>query len=395
MRMAAVAMALASLVTVPQQRWAAIQPGRSLCLRQRRRPLCGARLARPPRVRGHERSPRRVRARSRQRQRGVGKPGAGGTASTEDSDHPALSRDGRFLAYEIGDRVALRDRVDGVTTVLATGREPAISGDGRFVAFTSVDGVMLLERSTRTVRNISIDAAGRAIANASTSPSLSGDGRYLAFASRAALTPAAGARDGDTTAGGGVAVSQVYVRDLRQGVTRLVSIGMGGKAADGDSWSPVISADGCALAFVSEATNLVKGDHNRSADVFLLNLVDGAIELVSRNAKGESGNGPSGRPAVSVDGQFVAFQSEASDLAKPEVDINLLWDVFMFDRRDGRVTRLSTDPGSEWMEASGGPAIDASGGVVAFSSRHPMNASDKRNDFDLFVLDGPSSYNRP
>ena len=69
--------------------------------------------------------------------------------------------------------------------------------------------------------------------------------------------------------------------------------------------------------------------------------------------------------------------------------------MFLLDRRMGRVTRLSADPGSEWMEASGGPAVDASGGVVAFSSRHPMNALDQRNDFDLFVLDLASPVYHP
>ena len=48
--------------------------------------------------------------------------------------------------------------------------------------------------------------------------------------------------------------------------------------------------------------------------------------------------------------------------------------------------RLSTTPGSEWMETSGGPAMDGSGTVVAFSSRHPIDPSDTLNDFDLFVL---------
>jgi len=85
--------------------------------------------------------------------------------------------------------------------------------------------------------------------------------------------------------------------------------------------------------------------------------------------------------------EFGRHRREASDLAKPDADVNLLPDVFLFDRRAGRATHLSTDPASEWMEASGGPAIDGSGRIVAFSSRHPINPADKRNDFDLFVLD--------
>jgi hypothetical protein len=87
---------------------------------------------------------------------------------------------------------------------------------------------------------------------------------------------------------------------------------------------------------------------------------------------------------VSSDGRFVAFQSEASDLVAAE-DFNLLWDVFVFDVTTGAITRVSGDPGEVWMEPSGGPSIDGRGTVVAFSSRHPTDASDKKNDFDLYV----------
>jgi len=313
----------------------------------------------------------------------------------EDTDSPALSHDGRFLVYESGDRVVWRDRQKDVTTSLGVGREPAISGDGRFTAYTSPEGVMLFDATTHATRNVSVDAAGRVFPNASSAPTLSGDGRYLAYASTAPLTAAATAMRAESTTGRRRPLSQVYVSDLHNGTTRMASVAMGGKPADNDSWSPAISADGCALAFVSNSTNLVRGDRNRSSDIFLLNLVnfgaggsaEGSIELISRNAKGESGNGGSRRPALSMDGQAVVFQSEASDLVKPDADINLLPDVFLFDRRAGRMSRLSADPASEWMEASGGPTIDASGRIVAFSSRHPINAADKRNDFDLFVLD--------
>ena len=87
---------------------------------------------------------------------------------------------------------------------------------------------------------------------------------------------------------------------------------------------------------------------------------------------------------MSSNGRFVAFQSEASDLVAVE-DFNLLWDVFILDRTTNAITRLSGDLEEAWMEPSSGPSIDASGSVVAFSSRHPTDASDKKNDFDLYV----------
>jgi hypothetical protein len=65
-------------------------------------------------------------------------------------------------------------------------------------------------------------------------------------------------------------------------------------------------------------------------------------------------------------------------------DINLVSDVFRFDCASRTTTRLST-AGQPWMEPSGAPSISGTGSVVAFSSRHPVDANDTQNDFDLFV----------
>ena len=87
----------------------------------------------------------------------------------------------------------------------------------------------------------------------------------------------------------------------------------------------------------------------------------------------------------------LAFESEASNLVcgrrcrLPGRDINLLTDVFVFDRDERSIVRLSSDPHSGWMEPSGSAALDASGRVVVFSSRHPIAQDDTGNDFDLFV----------
>ena len=93
---------------------------------------------------------------------------------------------------------------------------------------------------------------------------------------------------------------------------------------------------------------------------------------------------------MSADGRIVVFQSEASDLVcavrcqAAERDINLVPDIFARDRDSGAIRRISrgTRP---WMEPSVGPGVDGTGTVVAFTSRHPRNAADDTDDFDLFV----------
>jgi hypothetical protein len=302
-----------------------------------------------------------------------------GGPSAADSDHPAISGDGTILVYETCGEVWLRDRREGTTRVIGAGRAPAISRDGRIVAFASsavdpVSGqdanpdanghkedVYLYEVATRRVQRMS---ATPPASDARTTPSVSADGRYIAFASFATLPP---------TGHMPRPRSQVYVRDNLLDTTIRVSEG----------WEPAISGDGRYVAFVSGATNLVAGDRNRSPDVFLADLKAGSFELVSRSARGGSANGMSIAPALSADVRFVAFQSDASDLVcarrcgAADEDIN---------RRDHSMTRLSADAAGGWMEASVGPALDSAGDVIAFSSRHPIDAADVKNDFDLFIV---------
>jgi len=300
-----------------------------------------------------------------------------GAVPQSDSQHPSLSADGRWVTYSVSNNVVLRDRLRGEMKVLSDGRDPSISADSRFVVFTSKapdvlkEDVYLFDREAGFIRRISVDSTGaRPPAGWSGTPSISGDGRLIAFASTASLRPATG----------NPAV-RVYVRDTLANTTNSVAPG----------WRPAISANGRYVAFASAAVNLVPNDRNNLPDVFLADLRNGSIELVSRGTKGGSANGASTNPAVSGDGRFVAFQSEASDMVcasgcpRSLEDINLLWDVFLFDRESRTMARLSSDPLLAWLEESNGPAIDARGSVVAFSSRHPINANDNAHDLDLFI----------
>jgi len=68
-----------------------------------------------------------------------------------------------------------------------------------------------------------------------------------------------------------------------------------------------------------------------------------------------------------------------------ERDINLLWDVFLFDRPSVAMRRASAGPDGEWMAASRSPSLDHAGGVLVFSSRHPIDEKDVMNDDDLYI----------
>jgi Tol biopolymer transport system component len=352
-----------------------------------------------------------------------------GGAFVADSINPSISGDGRLVVFESclpstdtslrRTDVILRDRRAAMTKVLSRSpsgdvangwsRAPSISSDGRIAVFASSatnlvaaldangagEDIYLVEIATGAIRRISVGSDGvQPSTGSSISPSVSPDGRYVAFVSSAPLdAPVASARENPVDGPGSRArlLAHVYVHDTRLNTTRRVSVGPSGRTADGESWGPVISANGRYVVFVSAAANLVADDRNSLADVFVADLQTGSIELISRSARGMSANGSSGSPAISTDGRFVAFQSEASDLVcgrcgATKEDINLLWDVFLFDRTTRLMTRMSADQSGGWMEGSGGPALDAAGRIVAFSSRHPVDANDRKNDFDLFIM---------
>src|SRR5262245_27577526 len=109
-------------------------------------------------------------------------------------------------------------------------------------------------------------------------------------------------------------VENVFVRDRAFVVTTRVSVATGGAQANGGSSSPAISADGRFVAFASEATNLVAGDTNGATDVFVRDLLTFTTERVSVATGGVQANGFSFRPAISAAGRFVAFVSSATNL---------------------------------------------------------------------------------
>jgi Tol biopolymer transport system component len=312
--------------------------------------------------------------------------------------HPAISGDGRYVVFASyasnfvpGDPSAhsdvfIHDLVTGETQVVSvndagqrgngaswnTAEPPAVNGDGRFVAFWSMATNLILtdtngyqdifvrDRSMGTTTLVSVDSAGNQADGNSLYPAISADGCHVAFTSAATnlVMP-------DTNS-----AYDVFVHDCDTNATTLVSVDSTGVQGGGSSRFPSISGDGRYVAFASDATNLVSGDDNGKADVFVHDRDTGETQRVSVSSTGEQSNDSSPRAVLSADGRHVAFRSSASNLVSD--DTNETQDVFVHDLQMGETTRVSVDSaGAEGNGTSSdgfGPAISSNGGFVAFYS---------------------------
>ena len=206
---------------------------------------------------------------------------------------------------------------------------PSISANGRYVAFYSkasnlVSGdtngsldIFIYDTVSNTTRRVSVDSNGTQGNNDSISPSISADGRYVAFSSNASNLVS-----GDTNGS-----YDIFVYDTVANATRRVSVGSNGTQGNSYSSSPSISADGRYVTFYSNASNLVSGDTNNAPDIFVYDTVANTTRRVSVDSNGTQGNNTSTSPSISADGSRVAFYSEASNLVSG--DTNGYADIFV------------------------------------------------------------------
>ncbi|MBL9139076.1 MAG: S8 family serine peptidase [Verrucomicrobiales bacterium] len=218
--------------------------------------------------------------------------------------------------------------------------------------------------------------AGASGFEASGAPSISADGRWVAFESEAT----------NWVAGGKERFKDVFLKDLTTGELRRVSQTPAGVGGAGHSSRPSVSADGRWVAFASAAPNLVAGDNNSRRDIFLWNRDTGALELISvRNGGGGPGNGDCDQPEVSAEGDVVSFVSDASNLVAN--DTNGKRDVFVRVRSLATTRRASVGPGG--VQANGpseAPRLSANGQFVAFQSMASnLMPDDRIGAYDVFV----------
>lgn len=315
-----------------------------------------------------------------------------GSEGNGPSTRPAISADGRFVAFQsfasnlaAGDTNGLPDvfvhdratRTTSQTSIASDGTEgddqsfgARLSEDGRFVVFESaasnlvpgdLNGTLDLfvhDRSTGATERVSVASDGSEAILGAARASISGDGRLVAFDSPSPdLVP--WDLNGRT---------DVFVHDRLTHETRLASLASDGTGGNGNSVFPSLSADGRYVAFYSQATNLVPGDANTAQDVFVYDLATGVTERVSVSSTGAEADDASRTwpIAINADGRYIAFYSLASNLAAGDGNDS---DVFLRDRLMGSTERVAeADSGEIGNAPADWPAIDASGRYVAFSS---------------------------
>lgn len=172
------------------------------------------------------------------------------------------------------------------------------------------------------------------------------------------------------------------------GQTQRVSVSSAGAQADAASVAPDVSADGRYVVFQSSASNLVAGDTNGSSDIFLRDRQTETTQRISVSSSGEEGNDRSTSPAISSDGRYVAFVSNASNLVAG--DKNSVSDIFVRDRQAGTTLRVSvSSEGQEAGNASMEPdlAVTSAGVVLVVfeSTASNLVAGDTNAKTDIFL----------
>jgi hypothetical protein len=340
----------------------------------------------------------------------------------------AMTPDGRFVAFESQatdltsmnltagiSNIFVRDVQTGVTVLASVNRfgtsggndyslDPAISADGRFVVFRSnatdlvpndnngVNDVFVRDLQTGTTRLVSVNRFETGSANnSSDTAAINADGRFIAFRSRASdLVPS------DTNG-----IADVFVRDMVNGTTRLVSVdrtGQGSNLFECHDFHGLpepctvgeiqINANGRYVAFGSDRDDLVTNDHNTTFrfnhDLFVSDLQLGTTTLVTVNRFGTNSSGGFGA-TFSADFRYAAFISDANDIVE-----NVNGGVFVRDLQLGTTTLVSVNR-SGTGSANGisrAAAISGNGRFVAFQNEGgDLVPNGISSDPNIFVRD--------
>lgn len=263
---------------------------------------------------------------------------------------------------------------------------PTMSASGRYVAFESAASnlvpndtnarldVFVRDRAEGTTERVSVGPGGaQAEVGSSTDAVISGNGRYVAYQSDARyLVP-------DII----IPTVNVFRYDRVTGTTALVSFTLADYSTSEAAWGPSISKTGRYIAFTSSSPELVFPDTNNEPDVFIRDMDTGTTKRVSVTSGGAQASGSN--PSLSGDGQTVAFESTATNLARH--DTNGFADVFLH-RADTGVTRQVSvsSTGEQGDRISRNPSINRSGRCITFASEATNLVNRDTNQFTAIFL---------
>jgi hypothetical protein len=341
-----------------------------------------------------------------------------------------VSGDGRYLAFTsfatnlVSDAdtnavsdIFLYDRQTQQTTLVskattggtgnANSDKPSISDDGRFVAFLSNatdliandtnngSDAFVFDRTTGELSLVTLTAAGQPIAGGSDQPQISGNGRFVVFhSSSSSVVP------NDTNNN-----TDVFIHDRQTTQTSRVSVNANGAEANNFSVNASLSSDGRFVAYESDAINLIVGDTGQVisdtkqfTDIFVVDRQTGAVERVSVTSTGDEPDAASNDAAISGDGRFVVFETNAALFGI--ISNPVFPTVARYDRQTKQTAFVAQTPfglGSNLnptnpidvlianAEATQ-PTINADGSLIAFASTaRNLSLADTSSDRDVYV----------
>lgn len=290
-----------------------------------------------------------------------------------------------------------------------------------------------VEALTYTTSLVSVDSSESQVSANSFEGSVSGDGNFVVF------TSWSDALSSDDSNG----KKDIYVRDLVNGTTELISYDTGGAAGNNHSHNEAsISDDGRYVVFESSATDLIASDTNSQSDIFLRDrdmdtttrvsvsdseaqandysedptisadgryvvftsyatnltsftvstghiyvrdIVSGTTQLIAINSSGtDDANGASAQGTISDDGRYVAFQTSATDLGP--TDTNGYLDIYVKDRllNTYAIASMKND-GSQTSNTSYQPHLSGDGQIVTFHTDQALITADNNSDGDVYA----------
>jgi len=340
--------------------------------------------------------------------------------SSDSSSHRlSLSPDGRFVTFVSSATNLVSRDTNGLADVFVFDRQassngmsrsnlgpagvqadaitqqPSISDDGNIVAFVSSASNLILNDGNGLadvfLRDVGKATTVRIVQSVTEGDPNGATSEAVISGDGAYVAFTSFANNLESTATGGFA--NVYTVEVATGTVKRVSKGFAGAIVNGGSFDPAISRDGRYVAFVSDANNLVSGDSNAVRDVFVWDRTTDTTKLVTVSSIGKIANAGSVSAAVndgigiSADGRYIVYRSSATNLVPN--DRNKVDDIFLYDQQDAATGILSRNVlGVQGDGIASFPKISADGSVVTFSSTGVnLVSGDTNGQSDVFVAE--------